>query len=113
MGVSKYGPSCITAVPIGHQGPVSWKTIFPLIGGGREGFGMIQVRYTYCTLYFYHYYISFTSDHQTLDPGGWIRQNRGPESRKNLTEIRQLVAGPVLKYIPLRFRQAIHSGKSG
>ena len=40
-------------------------------------------------------------------------ENRGPESRKNLTEIRQLVAGPVLKYIPVCFRQAIYSGKSG
>ena len=32
---------------------------------------MIQVRYTYCALYFYYYCISSTSDHQTLDPGGW------------------------------------------
>ena len=50
VGVSQYGPSCITAVPTGHQGPVSWKTIFSQIGGGREGFGMIQVRYTYYAL---------------------------------------------------------------
>ena len=41
-------------------------------GGGRVGdaLGMIQVHYIYCALYFYYYYISFTSDHQTLDPGG-------------------------------------------
>ena len=33
------------------------------------GFEMIQVHYIYCALYFY--YISSTSDHQALDPGGW------------------------------------------
>ena len=32
---------------------------------------MIQVHYVYCALYFYYYYISSTSDHQALDPGGW------------------------------------------
>ena len=32
------------------------------------GFRIIQVHYIYCALYFY--YISSTSDHQTLDPGG-------------------------------------------
>ena len=39
-------------------------------GVGGEGFGMIQAHYIYCALYFYHYYISSTSDHQALDPGG-------------------------------------------
>ena len=34
-------------------------------------FGMIQVHYIYCALYFYYYYISCTSDHRALDPGGW------------------------------------------
>ena len=34
-----------------HQGPVSWKTIFP----GGDGFGMIQVHYIYNALYFYYY----------------------------------------------------------
>ena len=38
--------------------------------GGGDGMGMIQVHYIYCTLYFC-YYISSTSDHQALDPGGW------------------------------------------
>ena len=38
---------------------------------GGDGFGMIQGYYTYCALYFYSYYISSTSDHQALDPGGW------------------------------------------
>ena len=36
-----------------------------------NGFGMIQVHYIYCAFYFYCYYISCTSDHQALDPGGW------------------------------------------
>ena len=31
-----------------------------------DGLGMIQARYIYCALYFYHYYdIRSTSDHQT------------------------------------------------
>ena len=41
--------------PFWHQGLVSWKTIFPQTGVG-DGFGMIQVHYIYCALYF-HYYI--------------------------------------------------------
>ena len=36
VGVSQYGPSYITAVPTGHQGPVSWKTIF-FTDWGLEG----------------------------------------------------------------------------
>ena len=32
---------------------------------------MIQVYYMYCALYFYYYYISCTTGHQTLDLGGW------------------------------------------
>ena len=32
---------------------------------------MIQENYIYGALYFYYYYISFTSDHQALHPGGW------------------------------------------
>ena len=32
---------------------------------------MIQVHHMCCALYFYYYYISFTSDHQALDPRGW------------------------------------------
>ena len=38
-------------------------------GGSGEGLGTIQARYISCPLYFY--YISSTSDHQALDPGGW------------------------------------------
>ena len=34
--------------------------------------GTIQVHATYCVLYYYYYYyISYTSDHQALDPRGW------------------------------------------
>ena len=38
---------------------------------GGDGLVMIQVHYIDCALYFYRYYISCTSDHQALDPGGW------------------------------------------
>ena len=38
---------------------------------GGDGFGVIQVHYIYCVLYFYYYYISSTSHLQPLDPGGW------------------------------------------
>ena len=40
------------------------------LGGRRAAFRMIQTRYIYCALYFYHYYISSTSDHQALDTRG-------------------------------------------
>ena len=33
--------------------------------------GMIQAHYIYCALYFFYYYISYTSDHQALDPRVW------------------------------------------
>ena len=39
--------------------------------GVGDGFRMIQAHYIYCASYFYYYYISHTSDHQMLDPGGW------------------------------------------
>ena len=38
---------------------------------GWGGFGMILTHYFYCALISYYYYISFTSNHQALDPGGW------------------------------------------
>jgi len=41
------------------------------LGWGVDYFRMIQVHYMYLALYFYYYYISPTSDHQMLDPGGW------------------------------------------
>ena len=53
-----------------HQGPDSWKKIFPWIGVG-DGLGMIQTYYISCAFYFYFYYISSISDPQALDPGGW------------------------------------------
>ena len=43
----------------------------PEIEEARDGFRMFQVHYMYCALYFYYYCISFTSDHQGLDPGSW------------------------------------------
>ena len=59
--------------PFWHHQWVSWKVSFPLMG--QDGLGMIQAHYIYCSLYFYYYCISLTSDHQVLDPGGW-----GPRS---------------------------------
>ena len=61
------------------QVPYQWSPVFlaPGIGfaeeffhglGRRGGFRMIQAHYTYCTLSFFYYYISFTSHYQTLDP---------------------------------------------
>ena len=50
---------------------------------GGDGLGMIQAHYACCALYFYCYYISSTSDHQVLDPGGWgpwSKGSRRPES---------------------------------
>ena len=35
---------------------------------GGDGSRMIQVHHGYCVLYFYHYNISSTSDHQALIP---------------------------------------------
>ena len=43
-------------------------------GQGTRGCGwfwIIQVHYIYYALYVYYYYISSTSDHEALDPGGW------------------------------------------
>lgn len=37
---------------------------------GGDGLGMIQVHSIYCAAYFC-YYISSSSGHQALDPGGW------------------------------------------
>ena len=48
--------------------------------GVGSGFRMIQASYVYCALYFCYYYISSTSDHQAVDPGG---------------------CGPVLQYLML------------
>ena len=42
-----------------------------------DNFGMIQVHYISCALYFYCYHISPTSDHQTSDSGGWVSWHRG------------------------------------
>ena len=44
---------------------------FSIDQGWKNGLGMIQVIYTHCAHDFYYYYISSTSDHQTLDLRGW------------------------------------------
>ena len=54
-----------------YQGPALWKTVFPRTTVGGDGLGMIQAHYIYCALYFYYYYISPTSNRQTLGPRGW------------------------------------------
>ena len=41
------------------------------VWGRGVGFGMIQVHYICCAFDFSYYYISSTSGHQVLDPGGW------------------------------------------
>ena len=53
-----------------HQGLVLWKTVFPQTRE-RDGLGMIQAHFIYCALHLHCYYISSTSGHQALDPGGW------------------------------------------
>ena len=40
-------------------------------GVGGAGFGVIQVHYIYCVLYFNYYYISSTSVNQALDSRVW------------------------------------------
>ena len=68
------------AVLLTQQSPVFWalgprflEDNFTMDGSGmRCGLGMIRAHYIYCVLYFYNdYYISSTSDHQALGPGGW------------------------------------------
>ena len=41
------------------------------VAGRSAGLGVIWVHCIYCALYFYHCYVSSTSDRQALDPGGW------------------------------------------
>ena len=58
--------------PFWHQGP-DWfrgRQLFHGRGWG-EGVGVIQMPYIYCAFDFNYYYISFTSDHQALDPRSW------------------------------------------
>ena len=51
--------------PFWHCGQFHGRRFFQGLGG------MIQACYVYCPLYFYHYYIISTLDHQALDPRGW------------------------------------------
>ena len=38
----------------------------------QDGFMVTQVIYLFTFIvHFYYYYVSSTSDHQALDPGGW------------------------------------------
>ena len=53
-----------------HQGPVSWKTIFPPDQGAEDGFRMLQAQDIYYVLDFCYYYTSSSSDHQVLDHRG-------------------------------------------
>ena len=70
----------LTLVLLTQQSPMFWalwprflEDNFTMDGSGmRGGLGMIQAHYIYRLLYFYYdYYISSTSDHQALGPGGW------------------------------------------
>ena len=38
------------------------REFFHGLGGWGNGFGMIQVHYTYCALYFYYYYIAIYNE---------------------------------------------------
>lgn len=65
---------CSTAENSGPQAlqlqePVARIPFFHMDCGGG-GFGIIQMHYIYCVLYFYYSYISLTSDHQALYPRG-------------------------------------------
>ena len=63
-------PSPKVPVPnlFGTRDPFLRRQFFHGPGLG-DGFWMIWEHYIYCVLYYY--YISSTSDHQALDPGGW------------------------------------------
>ena len=39
--------------------------------GSGDGFGIIQMHFISCALYFYYYYISSISDHYASDPKDW------------------------------------------
>ena len=70
---------------------------------GGDGFRMIQAHYIYCTLYFYYYYISSTSDHEALDSGlpglGFPLWKLTPFGKM---EIEQLIAQLMLLLLPCR-----------
>ena len=65
-----YQPSPVLLAPNTSSVEENFSTDVARVGDvGVEG--MIQAHYIYCELYFYYNYISFTSDHQALDPRGW------------------------------------------
>ena len=47
------------------------RQFFHRLGFVGIGIWIIQVCYIYGVLCFYYFYISYTSDHQALDPRGW------------------------------------------
>ena len=69
---------------LGTRDPFLRRRFFHGPGLG-DGFWMIREHYIYCALYYY--YISSTSDHQVLDPGG-----RGP------FPLRHSLAHPVIQW---------------
>ena len=67
----KLSPAVVLSL-FGTRAQVRGKQVFWSLGvWGWDGFRIIQVHYIHCALYFYYYYISCSSDHQALDPGGW------------------------------------------
>ena len=48
---------CCGPQPFWDQGPFFWKTIIPWTRDRGDDLEMIQSRYIYCALYFYHCYI--------------------------------------------------------
>ena len=66
---------------------------------------MIQVHDIHCVLYFYYYYISSTSDHQTLDTGGWGPLTWSTEDYKPESKERNLGRCDGLKELTLEIRK--------
>ena len=66
--VSYYSPYSSHPQPFWHQGLVSWKTIFLWMGNG-VGWGRGREHIPYIVHFISN--ISFNSDHQVLDSGGW------------------------------------------
>ena len=65
-----------------HSSILAWRTSWSEEPGRLQSMGLqswTQLKQLnmhasalhFCAFYFYYYYICSTSDHQTLDPGGW------------------------------------------
>ena len=70
--------------PFRHQGPISWKTVFPQTGGKRGWFGDDPNALHLLHTLFLLSYISSTSDHQALDPEGWGPLSYGTKWNRNV-----------------------------